>query len=127
MIAKPQAEELAELSAQNNELKQGEGGRIRRLMNQTELKLDGLGSHDDEGGGEMQMPILFGILFLLKKIKRFGGKAPRFRWQVSSSRARIRRQRIFTASISNLPHVMFFSPCAWTFLFRGDKEHSERA
>lgn len=101
--------------------------KIRRLMNQTELKHDGLGSHDDEGGGEMQMAFLFGILFLLKKIKRFGGKAPRFRWQVSSSRARIRRQRIFTASISNLPLVMFFSPCAWTFLFRGDKEHSERA
>lgn len=102
VIAKSQAEELAELSAQNNELKHGEGGRIRRLMNQTELKHGALVSHDDEGWGEMQMPFLFGILFLLKKRKRFSGKAPRFRWQVSSSRARIRRQRIFTASISNL-------------------------
>lgn len=56
MIAKPQAEELAEPSARNNELKHGEGGRIRRLMNQTELKHAGLVSHDGDGWGEMQMP-----------------------------------------------------------------------
>lgn len=56
MIAKPQAEELPQPSARNDELKHGEGGRVRRLVNQTELKREGLVSRDGDGWGEMQMP-----------------------------------------------------------------------
>lgn len=56
MIAKPQAEELPQPSARNDELKHGEGGRVRRLVNQTELKRAGSVSRDGDGWGEMQMP-----------------------------------------------------------------------
>lgn len=57
------------MSAPNSELKHGDGGRVRRLMKQTELKHGGSVSLDTEAWGEVQMPFSFGILFLRKKVK----------------------------------------------------------